>query len=193
VARKHSRLSPFSIKTNLYSPINPGPGCQCNRYYPHRPQPSRQWCERRFHKRWYPDKNCQQPTSCIELGVEMSIILKPSNPSACSSPHHFGWSPLLYISFYDRLKNAVYRTNFCSFFDHDIFFILRGQAVASFPIGNTTLRKFLSFYAWWDIRFLGLILLSAIFNYTLGKYLNPGKTKTLRKKGKILFYNRFNR
>ena len=42
------------------------------------------------------------------------------------------------------------------------------------------------FYAWWDIRFLGLILLSAIFNYTLGKYLNPGKTKS-KKKRKIFF------
>ena len=40
-----------------------------------------------------------------------------------------------------------------------------------------------AFYAWWDLRFLGLILVSALFNYCLGGFIRQA---TNRKKKKIL-------
>lgn len=33
----------------------------------------------------------------------------------------------------------------------------------------------LVFYGWWNIRYIPLILLSILFNYTLGRYLHSGK------------------
>ncbi len=37
------------------------------------------------------------------------------------------------------------------------------------------------FYAWWDIRFLGLILISSLFNYTLGNLIYNTKEKKRKK------------
>ncbi|MCP4153058.1 MAG: MBOAT family protein [bacterium] len=49
------------------------------------------------------------------------------------------------------------------------------------PQLSILLTASLVFYAWWDIRFLGLILASAIFNFFLGKYIHllKGKKKNL--------------
>lgn len=33
----------------------------------------------------------------------------------------------------------------------------------------------LVFYGWWNIRYIPLILLSILFNYTLGRYIHSGK------------------
>jgi alginate O-acetyltransferase complex protein AlgI len=37
------------------------------------------------------------------------------------------------------------------------------------------------FYAWWDIRFLGLILISSLFNYTVGNLIYNTKEKKKKK------------
>ena len=54
------------------------------------------------------------------------------------------------------------------------FYAVRRLAGHSASLGFLTLASFV-FYAWWDVRFLPLILLSIIINYCLARAINPDR------------------